>query len=278
MANVEDDVARHYTTGAIIDRLMAGLEAQGVKIADAKPEDLKPVDEFHTGGMEATIALLDQLDITRDTDVLDIGCGIGGTARAVAGRHGCHVTGIDLTEAFVDAAHTLTNMAGLGDRTDFKHGSALALPVGDAGFDIAFLLHVGMNIANKPGLFAEARRALRHGATFAVFEVMKRGPDPLEFPLPWSSVPETSFVDPPETYRAAAEAAGFELVSERDRSDFASDYFARVIAMIAERGGPPLLGIHLLMGDTAPQKIANYVTCLESGRIAPTEMIFRISV
>jgi len=276
MADLEQDVARHYTTGAITDRIMAALETLGVEIASAKPEDLKPVDEFHTGGMEATLALLEQLDITPDTAVLDIGSGIGGTARALVERYGCRVTGVDLTEDFVDAARTLTAMVGLGDRASFKLGSALALPVGDASFDLAFLLHVGMNVADKPGLFAEARRALRPGGTFALFEVMKRGPDPLDFPLPWSSAPETSFVDLPETYRAAAEAAGFELVAERDRSAFASTFFARVTAMMAERGGPPPLGIHLLMGATAPRKIANYVTCLESGRTAPTEMIFRV--
>jgi SAM-dependent methyltransferase len=276
MADIEGDVARHYTTAAITDRIMAGLEALGVEIAAARPADLKPVDEFHTGGMEATLALLEQLDISPDTEVLDIGSGIGGTARAVVERYGCRVTGVDLTEAFVDAARALTTMVGLGDKTNFKQGSALALPVEDAGFDLAFLLHVGMNIADKPGLFREARRALRPGGTFAIFEVMKRGSDPIKFPLPWSSVAETSFVDLPATYRAAADAAGFELVSERDRSDFAGDFFARVSAMIAERGGPPPLGIHLLMGDTAPTKIANYVTCLENGRIAPTEMIFRL--
>ncbi len=276
MAEIEGAVARHYTTGAITERILTALESLGVEIASARPEDLKPVDEFHTGGMEATLALLDQLDITPKTDVLDIGSGIGGTARTLAARYGCRVTGIDLTEEFVDAARALTAMVGLGDRASFRLGSALALPVPDAGFDLAFLLHVGMNIADKPGLFAEARRALRPGGTFAIFEVMKRGPDPLDFPVPWSTAPETSFVDPPETYRAAADAAGFELVSERDRSEFASGFFARISAMMAERGGPPPLGIHLLMGEAAPLKIQNYVTALDAGRIAPIEMIFRV--
>ncbi len=91
-----------------------------------------------------------------------------------------------------------------------------------------------------------------------------------------ATAPETSFVDLPEIYRAAAEAAGFETVSERDRSEFARDFFARVSAMIAERGGPPPLGVHLLMGDTAPVKIANAFNCLDGGRIVPTEMIFRV--
>ena len=56
MADLESDVARHYTTGAVTDRILAALEALGVEIASATPQDLKPVDEFHTGGMEATLA------------------------------------------------------------------------------------------------------------------------------------------------------------------------------------------------------------------------------
>ena len=130
MASVESDVARHYTTGALTDRILAALESVGVKVASARPEDLKPVDEFHIGRMEATLALLDQLDITPDTEVLDIGSGIGGTARALVERHGCRVTGVDLTQEFVDAARALTAMVGLGDRASFRLGSALALPVG----------------------------------------------------------------------------------------------------------------------------------------------------
>ena len=137
MADLEGDVARHYATGAITDRIMAALEALGVEIASARPEDLKPVDEFHTGRMEATLALFEQLDITPQTQVLDIGSGIGGTARALVERYGCRVTGVDLTQEFVDAARAITAMVGLGDRASFKLGSALALPVGDAGFDLA---------------------------------------------------------------------------------------------------------------------------------------------
>jgi len=67
-----------------------------------------------------------------------------------------------------------------------------------------------------------------------------------------------------------------DSVEQGDRSPFARDFFERVRAMIEQQGGPPPLGIHLLMGDTARQKIANYVTMLEADRVVPTEMIFRL--
>jgi SAM-dependent methyltransferase len=276
---VEQDVARHYGsgggTGDLLDRIRAGLRGAGVDPARALPADLKPVDEFHTGGMEATDALLDQLEIGPGTRVLDIGCGIGGTARAIAERYGARVTGVDLTPEYVAAAAELSRTVGLDDRVRFQTGSAVALPVGDGGFDLALLLHVGMNIEDKPGLFREARRALVPGGTFALFEVMQGGRDEaLAFPVPWAARPETSFVAPPDVYRDAALAAGFEIVAERDRTDFARAFFDKVMARV-EAEGPPPLGIHLLMGETAREKIANYVENLKAGRIAPTELICR---
>ena len=50
--------------------------------------------------------------------VLAIGSGIGGPARQVARRTGNHLTGIDITPAYVDAARDLTVMAGLRDSVD----------------------------------------------------------------------------------------------------------------------------------------------------------------
>ena len=156
-------------------------------------------------------------------------------------------------------------------------GSALNMPVADAGFDLAVMFHVGMNIEDKAGLFAEVSRALATGGTFALFDVMGGAVSgPLVFPLPWSTVAETSFVDPPEVYVEAANAAGLELIARTDRTDFALAFFEQAFARMAE-SGPPALGIHLMMGETAPEKFQNYVTNLKAGRICPTEMIFKKS-
>ncbi|MDH3666821.1 MAG: class I SAM-dependent methyltransferase [Paracoccaceae bacterium] len=273
--NVEDTVAAHYTSGALTESIMSALAELGVDVSAPKPGDLKPVDEFHTGGHEATEALLAQLSITPETSVLDIGSGIGGTARLIAERFACAVIGVDLTPEFVETATELSNLAGLGHRTGFRVGSALSLPVADGGADLALMLHVGMNIADKAALMREAARVLRPGGHFAVFDVMAgTEPGDLDFPVPWSSVAETSFIAAPAAYAEAAREAGFDQASMRDRTAFAEDFFSRVKAIIAEKGPPPL-GIHLLMGETAGLKIENYLTNLTARKIAPTEMIFR---
>ncbi|WP_424830845.1 methyltransferase domain-containing protein [Ruegeria sp.] len=275
MSQIEQAVAQHYTTGALTERVRAALKASGVDPDAATVADLKAGDEFHTGGVLATDNLFTQLSPTHATRVLDVGCGIGGTSRYIVDRYDSMVTGVDLTPEFVETATALSDLVGHSDKASFHVGSALDMPVPDAAFDLAIMLHVGMNIEDKAGLFTEVSRTLATGGTFALFDVMGGDVDePLAFPLPWSSVAETSFVHAPEVYKDAAAAAGFELVTENDRTMFALEFFEDVFAKIAESGPAPL-GIHLMMGETAPEKFQNYVANLKAGHICPTEMIFK---
>ncbi|MBJ3764246.1 class I SAM-dependent methyltransferase [Maribius pontilimi] len=272
---LEQDVARHYTTGDLLARIDVALKESGVDPAKLVVDDLKPVDEFHTGGLEATLALLDQLEIDSNSHVVDLGCGLGGTARHIVHRYGARVTGVDLTPDFVTVAQELNRRVGYDQRITLHEGSVLDVPLTDGVADLVTMFHVGMNIADKNALFAEASRLLRPGGRFALFDVMLGASDAdLVYPLPWSGIPETSRVEAPGVYRRAAHAAGLEQVSERDRSQFALDYFARLNRHVLAEGQPPL-GIHLLMGDNAAEKLQNYRENVSKGVMAPTEMIFR---
>ena len=270
-AEVETTVAAHYAGAGLHQRIMERLAEAGIPAGAVTAEDLKAVDEFHIGGAEATAALLDQLAIGPETRVLDIGCGIGGAVRMIAARSGARVTGVDLTPGFVETARDLTETVGL--TADFVVGSALELPFPDAGFDLATLLHVGMNIPDKPRLFAEAARVLVHGGTFAIFEVMRFAAHPA-FPLPWAADATTSFLETPEAYLAAADAAGLALATRNDRGEIAGAFFARMQEAMAAGRTPPV-GLPMLMGEAAPQKVANMMAAVAAGDIQPVEMIFR---
>jgi ubiquinone/menaquinone biosynthesis C-methylase UbiE len=273
--NVELQVARHYGRSDLERAILDALVASGRDPDRLVPSDLAPVDEFHTGGREATIALAMQMAIAAGSDLLDIGCGIGGASRFFAEAYGCRVTGIDLTADFVRTAEALARRVGLGDRVSYRQGSALALPFAPGAFDGAYVMHVGMNVEDKPALFAEARRVLKDGAVFAVYDVMRAAPGELSFPVHWATGPETSFLATPREYRRALAGAGFEICQERDRSAFAVEFFRQVVARAAEAGGPPPLGTHLLIGPDAPQKLANVMCNLDQGLIAPVEIVCR---
>ncbi|MCW3476020.1 class I SAM-dependent methyltransferase [Limobrevibacterium gyesilva] len=272
---IEHDVAGHYAHGGLEQAILEALVGQGKDPDRLDPADLAPVDEFHIGGRQATADLAAQLALAPGRHLLDIGSGIGGAARYFALAHDCRVTGIDLTEEYVAVARSLARRTGLGGKVRFQQGSALDLPFPDASFDGAYMLHVGMNIADKPALFAGVRRVLRPGGFLAVYDVMRVGEGALDFPVPWASRPETSFVAAAPAYRAALRAAGFAVTAERDRRDFAIAFFGAMKARQAETGPPPL-GLPILMGPDFRQKTANMIGNLERGLIAPTEMIARL--
>jgi MPBQ/MSBQ methyltransferase len=267
-----EHIAGQYTHGNLEAALLAGLRAAGKDVERLSPADMMGADEFHIGGAQATRELAAQLPLRPGARLLDIGCGIGGPARHFATVHDCHVTGIDLTEEFLAVAESLSRRMGLADRLAFRPAYTDRLDFADASFDGATLLHVGMNIPDKAAVFAAVHRVLRPGGFFAVYDVMRLGEGELAFPLPWADGPEASFVEPPETYRAALRQAGFSLAGERDRSAFALDFFARLRARQAQSGPPPA-GLNAVLGPAGPQKIANMVALIAAGSIGPVEMI-----
>ena len=54
MRDHEGQVADHYTTGALTERVRSALREVGVDPDHATAEDLKAGDEFHTGGVAAS--------------------------------------------------------------------------------------------------------------------------------------------------------------------------------------------------------------------------------
>lgn len=273
MNDLERGVANQYSAYDVLARIKSGLAATGQDLDRISPDVLKSVDEFHIGGAEATAHLLDQLDVGPGTRVLDIGCGIGGPARLVAARFGATVAGVDLTPAFVETANALTDMCGMSDQVSFKVGSATDLPFDDGAFDLAMLLHVGMNIPDKPAVFREARRVLDEAGVFAVYDVMRIGPGDLDYPVPWADTSDISAVAAPADYKAAAEAAGFTLEREENRQAVALEFFSRIQAQ-AQQAAPPPLGLHNLMGQSIGPKMKNMIAAIKSGIIAPVQMIF----
>src|SRR5262249_62169317 len=80
MAQSAQKVANHYKRRALDDVILAALKAAGKDIEHVTPDDLAPVDEFHSGGRNATMRLAQLAGINGSERVLDVGCGIGGAS------------------------------------------------------------------------------------------------------------------------------------------------------------------------------------------------------
>jgi SAM-dependent methyltransferase len=264
-------IAGHYTRGHLEDAILQAVAKEGKDPARLTAADLAPVDEFHVGGIDATRDLAAQMNLRPELSLLDIGCGIGGPARYFAAEHGCKVTGIDLTEEFVLVAKSLTRRTRLDHLVEFHLGSALALPFGPATFDRAYMIHVGMNIADKAALFSEVRRVLKPAGLFAIFDFMRAADGPLGFPFPWALTADTSFVAEVRAYRDALEAAGFRVTYQRSRRPLAIEFALRSMSRMAQ-GGPPALGVHLLVGEMAKPMLSNVLAMMQQGILDPVEL------
>jgi len=268
--NIEQQVADYYTRGNLEDKIVAMLRSAGKNLDQLRTDDFAAIDEFHLGGREATEALAEFMQLRPGMHLLDIGCGIGGPARYFA-EGGCQVTGVDLTEEFILAAVSLTRMVKLDQKATFRQASALELPFASGTFDGAYEIHAGMNIADKAGVFREVARVLKPGARFAIYDIMLGDDATLAFPVPWARTPETSFVASVDDYRRELEAAGFRIDHQRDRRQFGIEFMERMRAQASS--GPPVLGIHVLMGEQAPLMLRNVNMAIASGALTPVELV-----
>ena len=269
MTDILDDVRDHYRATGLTERLKAALAAFGPEEQKLTLEQLATLDQFHTRGLAATAELARLAGITADMSVLDVGSGVGGPARFLAATYGCRVTGVDLSEPFVEAARYLTERTGQGRQVSFQTGSALDLPFDDDGFDVVLLQHVAMNIADRPLLYREIRRVLKSGGRFATFDVVSTGGEP-HFPLPWARTPATSFLLTAAATREAIEPAGFRTLVWQDDTKAAAAWFAQ----LRSSSPPPSLNLGVVMGPDFAQRAANLGRSLAEGRLGILTAVF----
>ena len=261
-----DKQATYYDRADLGTAIDEALRRAGKDPASPTVDDLAAVDHFHTRGKDATFDLAERADLKPGMRVLDVGGGIGGAARVLARDRGCHVTVLDLTEVYCRVGEDLTRRTGLQDLVEFRHGNALAVPFADATFDVVWTQHSSMNIDDKVKLYSEAHRVLRPGGRLAIHEIMAGPQAPPHFPVPWARESSGSFLQPPDAVRAILDRLGFRVVSWEDHSAITVAWFRERMAA-APAGGPPPLGLHLLLGPDMPRLFRNMIQSFDEARI-----------
>ena len=268
-----EEVAAHYSGGGgLAEKIAESLRSAGKDLNELKAADLATVDEFHIRGRKATLELAEQMKLSEDSCVLDIGSGLGGPARTLAEEYGCHVTGLDLTQAFCDVAGVMSDWVNLGERTEFQQGDATNLPFADNQFDAAMTIHVAMNIPAKDKVYEQARRVVKPGGIFAVYDVLQGEGGDVLFPVPWARDPSISHLATPDEMKVLLSDAGFKILDVHDSTDESQSWFEARTTRMAQSGPPPVTSQVLFGGDSS-QMARNQVRNLTERRIRTVSYI-----
>jgi SAM-dependent methyltransferase len=194
----------------------------------------------------------DQLGVTANSNVLEVGSGSGGPAVYLALKRGCRVTGVDINEHGVRNAIELAADRGVADRVGFRVTDAgAALPFLTAGFDVIVSNDAMCHIQQRLAVLREWHRVLRpEGRVLFTDAMVITGPVSHEELAIRSSIGFYLFVPPGENERLLREA-DFELLSVEDLTGGAAEmsqrwYDAREQhreALIIKEGGENFQGL-----------------------------------
>jgi len=191
----------------------------------------------------------------------------------VAQEHRCQVWGVDLTADYCRAGHWLTQQLGLAERVSLCQADALQVPFADGSFDVVWSQHTAMNIADKAGFYAEARRVLRPGGQLAFYDVLAGDGRELHYPVPWARDASHSFLLSVDKQAAHLRKAGFSASHWRDVSAEGLAWFDHQASRSPQSASP--LGLKLLLGADFPKMIAHLRNNLREGRVILLEVVAR---
>jgi tocopherol O-methyltransferase len=100
--------------------------------------------------------------------VLDVGCGMGGSAIELAARYGCSVTGVTLSPVQQNWARLTAGWQGVGRKVRFRCQDAERMTFPPATFDVVWNIECSEHFFDKPAFFRRAAAWLLPGGRMAL--------------------------------------------------------------------------------------------------------------
>ncbi|MGQ4645944.1 methyltransferase domain-containing protein [Lyngbya aestuarii] len=194
------------------------------------------------GRRQAQIDLIEELlnwgEVKQASQILDVGCGIGGSSLYLAEKFSAQATGITLSPVQASRASARAQEAGLVDKVSFQVADALDMPFTDDSFDFVWSMESGEHMPDKEKFLQECYRVLKPGGIFLMATWCHRPPMPATGPLTADEQQHLGeiyrvyclpyVISLPE-YEGMARNLGFENLRTADWSDAVEPFWDIVI-------------------------------------------------
>ena len=188
---------------------------------------------FNVGGVASIDKLAELCKITKNTRVLEVGCGTGTNACFLAKTYGCSIVGVDIAEYMVEYAQRRVEELGLTDLVSFKVGNAYSLEFPDDDFDVVLTVFVSQFL-DPTRAFPEFFRVIKTGGHLGINEMYKADSIPADVmdrvnngEKAFRELTELPFtLRSPATWRIVFESLGFSDVILEEHSNASEKPYA----------------------------------------------------
>lgn len=130
------------------------------------------IPEDRTDHKQAQIDLIDEVlkwaGVDSAKNMVDVGCGIGGSSRHIAKKLGCTAQGVTLSPYQAGRGNELAEEQGLKGQTTFQVADALDMPFEDSSFDLVWSLESGEHMPDKKKFINELFRVATPGGRIII--------------------------------------------------------------------------------------------------------------
>jgi cyclopropane fatty-acyl-phospholipid synthase-like methyltransferase len=193
-----------------------------------------PGEELAAATRHLTEAMIDAACLRPGLEVLDVGCGTGAPACALASEHGVRVTGITTSTTGVEAARARAAAAGLDGVTAFEARDGMDNGFPSESFDRVWVLESSHLMRDRDRLVSECARVLRRGGRIVLCDItLQRKLELAEVrglrePLRLlREVFGDARMEPLATYASLAEASGLRVEQQTDLTAATRPTFTR---------------------------------------------------
>lgn len=257
-----------------VDRIYNDLGAIGIGQDEPLSVDvLSQFDQFHYFGTDAVDEAIEHAGINKDSRVLDIGAGLGGPARYLADRTGCHVTAIELQSDLNTLATALTKRCGLSANIDHVQADVLTHALDANSYDAVVSWLCFYHIADHQTLLAQVLKALKAGGVLYVEDLFRLGEFDESETVHLTQMLFGQYLPYRDTYIEDLDTAGFSNIDFDDRTASWRAFVAdRVAGWMARRA--ELVEIH---GEETVDSLAAFYSSVsllfESGKLGGVRLL-----